>query len=501
MLRSFSHRRIIGFFVLDLLGTLGMLFAAIYLRAQIGHLPAPVTELMQLLQIQLYNFWREAPLAELLPYQVFILVAFIWPFFLIIFSVYDGRRNPTLGAEILNVFLAVCIATLTLAGMLYFSYRETPRVLILIFFTLDATLLVGYRLVWGATHWIRTKQAISQRRSVLVIGAGPVGQNAVQLLKRFAHADIEPVGYLDDDPSKLGEEYEGLPVLGDLAMVDVVVESFKVQDAVVALPLHAHQRLVLICTQLQGMGVRVHIIPDLFALSFPSATLDGFGGIPVIDLGRPGILGWKRAIKRAFDLVAAFLGLLLLSPIFLFIAILIKLDSRGPIFYRQMRVGEHGRQFRMFKFRSMRTDADPEVHKAYVSRLIKENISLEDLVENSGSLKMEDDPRITRMGKFIRKISLDELPQMFNVLLGEMSLVGPRPPLLYEVDLYQDWHKRRFEAPPGITGLWQVYGRNRVSFDEMVRMDIEYMEHQSIWLDLKLLLQTPRAVLQARGAG
>jgi len=501
MLRRFSSRRIITFFLLDWLGTLLVLLLAVYLRAEIGRLPEPVTNLMQFLQIQLNNFWREPPLAELLPAPVFFLVALIWPFFLIVFSVYDGRRNPTLAAEVLNVFLAVCISTLTLAGMLYFTYRETPRVLMLLFFVMDVLLLVSYRMVWGTARYLQSRQEYQPRRVVLIIGAGPVGTNAVEKIKRFANAELNPIGYLDDNPNKLGQEFEGVPVLGNLGQVPQVVKAHKVQDAVVALPLRAHKRLVEICTQLQSLGVRVHVIPDLFALSFPGATLDGFGGIPVIGLGQPGIHGWQRAVKRAFDITAVTIGLILLSPFLIIIAILIKLDSPGPVFYKQTRVGENGRQFLMFKFRSMRVDTDPKIHQEYVTRLIKENISLEDLEDNSASLKMENDPRITRAGKIVRKSSIDELPQLINVLRGEMSLVGPRPPLLYEVDLYQDWHKRRFEVPPGITGIWQVSGRNRVSFDEMVRMDLEYIENQSLWLDIKLLLKTPRAVIGAHGAG
>ena len=501
MLRRFSSRRIITFFLLDWLGTLLVLGAAVYLRAEIGRLPKPVTDLMQLLQIRLYNFWGDPPLTELLPLQVFLLVALIWPFFLVIFSVYDGRRNPTLAVEVLNVFLAVCISTLTLAGVLYFSYRETPRVLMLIFFVLDVLLLVSYRLIWGLARWLQSHQEFHPRRVVLIIGAGPVGTNAVEKIKHYAHAELNPIGYLDDNPNKLGQEYEGVPVLGNLGMVPEIVKAHNVQDAVVALPLRAHKRLVEICTQLQSLGVRVHVIPDLFSLSFPSATLDGFGGIPVIGLGQPGIHGWQRAVKRAFDITAVTIGLILLSPLLILIAILIKLDLAGPVFYRQTRIGENGRQFLMFKFRSMRADTDTKIHQEYVTRLIKENISLEDLDQESSSLKMENDPRITRVGKFVRKTSIDELPQLINVLRGEMSLVGPRPPLLYEVDLYQDWHKRRFEVPPGITGIWQVSGRNRVSFDEMVRMDLEYIEHQSLWLDIKLLLKTPRAVIGGQGAG
>jgi len=502
MLRQFSTRRIVGFLTFDLLGSLAMLFLASFIRAEVGHLPPGFVKMLEVLQIQTYNFWAQATPGEILPNQVFLLVAIIWPFFLILFSVYDGRRNPNLTAESLNVFLAISISTLTLAGVLYFSYRETPRVLIFIFFILDTFLLLGVRLFWGLVRSIQSNPVNAQRRAVIIVGAGPVGQNTAQQLKKYAWKDIEVIGYLDDDPSKQEKTYESLLVLGTLDQASGIVRSHNVQDAIVALPLRAHQELVEICRTLQGLSIHVHVIPDLFALSFPSSTLDGFGGIPVIDLGKPGIHGFKRAAKRAFDLVAVSIGLILLSPILLLITILIKLDSKGPVIYKHPRIGEYGRSFLMFKFRSMYVDSDSDIHKAHVTRLIQENLNPEQLRGNrGGSLKLETDPRVTQFGKFIRKFSLDELPQLFNVLRGEMSLVGPRPPLVYEVDVYQDWHKRRFEVLPGITGLWQVHGRNMVSFDEMVRMDLEYIEHQSLWLDIKLLLQTPRAVLTTRGAG
>jgi exopolysaccharide biosynthesis polyprenyl glycosylphosphotransferase len=256
------------------------------------------------------------------------------------------------------------------------------------------------------------------------------------------------------------------------------------------------------CQILQQLGVHVYVVPDLFALSFPSATLDGFGGIPVIDLGQPSIYGWRRLAKRTFDTLAVTLGLILLSPLLLIVAIAIKLDSPGPVLYKQKRIGENGFPFLMYKFRSMRVDADQSLHKEHVKRLIVENLTPEQINgAEGGTLKMEKDPRITYVGRFIRKTSLDELPQLINVLRGEMSLVGPRPSLPYELEHYQEWHKRRLEALPGMTGLWQVKARNQVSFDEMVRMDLDYIERQSFWLDLLILLQTPRAVLSAKGAG
>lgn len=433
---------------------------------------------------------------------MFILVAVIWPLFFSIFSVYDGRRLPTLQTELLYVFLAIIVSTLTLAGTLYFSYRETPRLLILIFFFLDVGLLLGVRLLWSAYRHLAKAPGLPASRTLLIIGAGPVGQDAARQLMKYAWQEISLCGYLDDDARKIGQQFNSIPVLGTLDQASNIVQAHHVHDAIVALPLRAHKRLVSICEELQKLGVRVNVIPDLFSLSFPDATLDGFGGIPVIDLGLPGIHGWRRIVKRAFDVVSVACGLLLLSPFLGLIALIIKLDSKGPVIYRQPRIGERGQMFTMFKFRSMRADADPDVHKAYVAKLIRENTSLNDnLADSKSSLKMEDDPRITRFGKFIRKTSIDELPQLFNVLRGDMSLVGPRPPLPYEVDLYKDWHKRRLEVPPGITGLWQIKGRNVVSFDEMVRMDLEYIKKQSLWLDLKILLMTPLAVFQGKGVG
>jgi lipopolysaccharide/colanic/teichoic acid biosynthesis glycosyltransferase len=229
-------------------------------------------------------------------------------------------------------------------------------------------------------------------------------------------------------------------------------------------------------------------------MDIPTYTLHSAVGL---DFARVG--GWQRAIKRTLDVLAVTLGLIFAAPLMALIAILIRLDSSGPALFKQERIGEGGRPFTMYKFRTMRVDADPALHRAHVTRLIQQNLSLEQC--GSASLKLARDPRITRAGCVLRKTSLDELPQIINVLRGEMSLVGPRPPLRYEVELYKDWHRRRLQAVPGITGLWQVEGRNLVSFDDMVRIDLRYIERQSLWLDLKILLQTPLAMVGGHGAG
>lgn len=195
--------------------------------------------------------------------------------------------------------------------------------------------------------------------------------------------------------------------------------------------------------------------------------------------------------KRAFDLVAAAFGIAVLSPLFLLLYIAVRLSSRGPAFYVQRRVGAEGRRFDFYKFRTMLHRSDDSIHRAYSERLINGWAQR----DGGRAFKLTADPRVTPLGRFLRKSSLDELPQLFNVLRGDMSLVGPRPPIEYEIEYYQDWHRQRLQAKPGITGLWQVSGRSQVPFDEMVMLDIHYMEHWSFLLDLKILLRTIPVVL------
>ena len=209
-----------------------------------------------------------------------------------------------------------------------------------------------------------------------------------------------------------------------------------------------------------------------------------------------------RALKRTMDIVGSVLALTICAPLFLVIAAAIKLTSKGPVFFRQTRVGQYGVPFVFLKFRSMYTDSDSDIHEGYVREFIAGKAERKPSNENSeGVYKLTNDPRVTRLGAFLRKTSLDELPQFFNVFRGDMSLVGPRPPILYEVGAYDIWHRRRLlEAMPGITGLWQVNGRSRLKFDEMVRLDLRYAQTWSPWLDVKILARTPRAVLLGDGA-
>lgn len=252
--------------------------------------------------------------------------------------------------------------------------------------------------------------------------------------------------------------------------------------------------------QLNQVSISFHIFPE---------TWDGsMRDTPTNPTLYPDISEYEkrrkasRVLKRVIDVVGSVTGLILLAPVFAAVAAAIKLTSKGPVFYRQERIGRHGRRFTFLKFRSMYVDNDATLHREYVRRLIAGDTAPTSAnVNGHGVYKITRDPRVTKIGNFLRRSSLDELPQLINVLRGEMSLVGPRPPVPYEVEEYDIWHRvRLLEAKPGITGLWQVNGRSRVKFDDMVRLDIRYARTWSLWLDIKILLRTPHAVLLGEGA-
>jgi len=252
--------------------------------------------------------------------------------------------------------------------------------------------------------------------------------------------------------------------------------------------------------EIDSIDITLHVFPDEWDEKKPGppARLDLYP-----DLREQKNSRWVGlALKRALDAGGSLIALILLSPLFALIAALIKLTSRGPVFFRQARVGQYGERFTFLKFRTMDVRNNSSIHKDYVRRYISGKAQLNEGEDGQSSVyKLVDDPRVTRLGRFLRRASLDELPQLLNVLKGEMSLVGPRPPIPYECDVYELWHRRRvLEAKPGITGLWQVNGRSRTTFDDMVRLDLRYARSWSLWLDLKILLKTPRAVLSREGA-
>jgi exopolysaccharide biosynthesis polyprenyl glycosylphosphotransferase len=296
---------------------------------------------------------------------------------------------------------------------------------------------------------------------------------------------VRIVGYTCDNP----QADDTLPLLGKIDDTVQVVLDNQIDEVVFTLPSEQHQRIARVSLQLQQHPVMVHMVPGVLDLAFARTSVQALGGIPVISLRESALTDGQRLLKRMFDVVASLLLLLLLSPVMLTIALLIKRESPGSIFFRQERIGEHGRRFKMLKFRSMYQDADRRWHEVAKR-------------DDDGHLihKISDDPRITKIGRKIRRTSLDELPQLLNVLRGEMSLVGPRPEMPYIADEYEPWQWQRFRVPPGITGWWQVNGRSDKPMHLHTEEDLYYIQNYSFWLDLVILVKTVVVVWRGQGA-
>jgi len=296
------------------------------------------------------------------------------------------------------------------------------------------------------------------------------------------------VGFLHDmneTPSDFGR-FKMLGTLDDLGMV---IRSMQIDEVIIALPSHLNQHAIRSVKMCERLGTSFKLIPDLYEMSLSRIDMETIEGIPLIGIKQASLNSAQRFITRLVDICISTLVLVIGSPLWLFIALLVRLSSPGPVIYRQERIGFKGKPFITYKFRSMYQDADQRL-----ALLLAQN-------EAKGPLfKMKEDPRITLIGKFLRRTSLDEIPQLFNVLKGDMSLVGPRPPLRREVEQYEEWQKGRLEMQPGMTGLWQVRGRSDISFDEGVLMDLYYIENWSMRLYFQILLRTIPVVLFSRGA-
>jgi len=419
---------------------------------------------------------------------IYAMVFVIWGVIFPAMSVYDPKRILHLKEQLQIAFLAVSASTLVFAGALYLSFRDVPRLLFVYFYVIDLTLLLGLRLLLRALWhlWSEQEEHVSK---ALIVGAGALGQDVARQAREYQWTGLRLEGYVDDDPSKQGQIIEGIPVLGTLDQTLRVVRERDISEVIFALPLRAYEKVARLIFELQELPVRVRVVPDIFNLTFFRATIEDFHGMPLIGLRDPVIDGFDRVVKRLFDLALSTALLLLLWPLMLLIAVLIKLDSPGPALFRQQRVGENGRLFTMYKFRTMFVDAEQRIHEV-----------LRETPDGVAFLKRPDDPRITRLGRFLRRTSLDELPQLFNVIKGEMSLVGPRPELPLLVQHYENWQRQRFAVPPGITGWWQVSGRAERTMHLHTEDDLYYIRNYSLLLDLRILWRTIGAVLRGRGA-
>jgi exopolysaccharide biosynthesis polyprenyl glycosylphosphotransferase len=348
-----------------------------------------------------------------------------------------------------------------------------------------AAALVVVPVVRGSIRsWIFPK--VMKPRRTLIVGSGEDAQLVYRKIKTHPEYGLQVVGFLD------GETGESLPapVLGTPADVAQIVDEYDVDRILLASSVGSHEDTLDLVRTVRRPDVQVSIVPRYFEIFTSHAILDDVEGMPVVTLPPMRLGRSAQVLKRGVDLLVSSLVLLVLAPLFGVVALLIKLDSRGPVLFRQPRRGRRGSTFHIFKFRSMHTGAEQRR-----SEVLHMNEVDGPLFKIKG-----EDPRVTRVGAFIRKTSIDELPQLWNVLRGEMSLVGPRPFVVYEADQITGWATRRLDMTPGITGLWQVLGRNDIPFEEMTKLDYLYVTNWSLWWDLKILCQTIPVVLGKRGA-
>ncbi|MCJ7432754.1 MAG: sugar transferase, partial [Anaerolineales bacterium] len=392
------------------------------------------------------NFTKIVAMPMTIPWVLYFIFPLTWVAIMLSFGVYDGRKNLKVVDEFSTLTWSAMFAGVTMAGVLYLSYRDVSRISFIVFVLAGYLLFLIWRIIARVLYRQRNRQE-NRIRSVLIVGAGSVGSDVADRVLENAHFGIQLTGFLDDDARiKPGIQAD---VLGTINDIHKVVLAHHVDDVVVALPLRAHERVSNLTTTLQELPVRIWLIPDYFSLTLHHAEFEDFVGLPMMDLRAPALSESQRMLKRVFDVLVTALMLVPLLPIMALVVLAILLDDGRPILFRQKRAGENGRVFKMYKFRTMLKGA--EKMQAQVSQ-----------TDDSGNLihKRKDDPRVTRVGRFLRRYSLDELPQFFNVLRGTMSLVGPRPEMPSLVKNYQPWQRKRFSIPQGMTGWWQIHGRS-----------------------------------------
>ncbi len=442
-------------------------------------------------ELQLFIEVEEANYAPFTPYIPYMLVFIGWIALTYHAGhLYDERKGRPFLDEVFQIANGATSATVVVMA-LSFALRPLvfSRLLLLEAGGLSVIFLTLLRVAQRALRAHLRSKGIGVER-VLIVGAGDVGRAVMRTIMARRDLGYVCVGFVDDDPSKGNTDLGRVKALGGLENIPKVIQREGVDLVIITLPWMYHRKILNIVRQCEREHVEARIVPDVFQLSLSRVQVEMLDGVPLLGLRGDRRMNPTRLLaKRALDLTLIFL----IAPIALLlmavVAVAVKLDSPGPVLFRQKRVGLNGREFEILKFRSMVKDAE------------KQKAALMKLNEASGPLfKIHNDPRVTRVGKIIRRLSLDELPQLINVIRGEMSLVGPRPGTPEEVAQYEPWQMQRLEAPPGITGLWQVSGRSDVPFEEMCLLDIYYIENWSLGLDLQILARTVPHVLFGDGA-
>lgn len=428
-------------------------------------------------------------------YIVLLTIIIIWYMSFSMFDLYASYRKHNFARIFWNVIKAVSTGMLVLTLCMYvFKMTDVSRIMLGIFFLLN----IGFL---GLAKWVVYRMLQRYRkqgfnfRNILIIGSRQRAVDVIDAIGERLDAGYKVLGCLEVNQNDIGKKVKnGIRIIGTIDYLKKMLWERVVDELIFAMPLKKIENADEYIAIAEEIGVGVRIIPDwqihklMYKPKIASIRFEKFLGLSTLAITTTSRKTAELLIKSVFDYVAGAIGFVLAMPLFLVTSISIKITSKGPIFFKQERSGLNGRRFQLYKFRTMVENAEA----------LKETVKAQN--EMTGPVfKVTNDPRITPVGKILRKISLDELPQIINVLKGEMSLVGPRPPIPNEVEEYSFWQRRRLSMKPGITCIWQVNGRNEIDFEEWIRMDLEYIDNWSLWLDFKLLLKTIPVVLMATG--
>ncbi|NIR51191.1 sugar transferase [candidate division KSB1 bacterium] len=413
----------------------------------------------------------------------------IWLFLLSIQGAYKELRTKTIGKQFEIILKSSILTTITLGSLIFiFKMTLTSRLFIAITSIVTIILLIGAKILLNRFFDYMHKKGYNQI-NLLIVGTGKRAQEFIKVVKNHSNWGLRIVGLIDDEHGMFGKDIEGFRVLGRLQDIPFILHRIVVDRVIFVVPrlwLNRIDEAILAC---EREGISTSISMDLYNLRVAKVRQTDFYGFPLLEFETFSAKQWQLFFKRVIDILLSLTLLLLFSPLIIVAIIAIKLESKGPVLFSQVRSGLNGRKFKLYKFRTMVVGAEMKKRE------------LEKMNEMDGPVfKIRHDPRITRVGAILRKTSIDEIPQLINVLKGDMSIVGPRPPLPVEVELYKMWQRRRLSLKPGLTCIWQVSGRNRIQFEKWMEMDLEYIDKWSLWLDFKILFKTVFVVLFGYGA-
>jgi exopolysaccharide biosynthesis polyprenyl glycosylphosphotransferase len=406
-------------------------------------------------------------------------------------DLYVSHRLRPIRLELKEVGRAVLTSSVLLLVAANVGSWPTINVRTVAMFGLASFTLIGAGRFFLRLNLRRLRRRGHNVKTLLLVGGGARGHSFAARITLRQDLGYRVLGYVDSDPAFAGKDMAGAPWMGTIEDLPRILTNEVIDEVAIALPIKSqYSQIEAAVMLLEEQGITTHLLSDLFPQKLARSQSTDLDGLPLVSLHSAPMFSWRTEAKRIFDFVSALLLLLLAAPALVLVAIIIKLESKGPIFFVQERVGLNKRRFRMLKFRTMQRDAESRMSE------------FEHLNEKSGPIfKIRNDPRITSVGRWLRRTSIDELPQLVNVLLGDMSIVGPRPLSVRDATRMElAWQKRRFSVKPGLTCLWQVSGRSNLSFEQWMQLDLEYIDRWSLGLDASILLRTIPAIVLARGA-